>query len=319
MKKTERFRWAFIGAGSLAHSVAKEVTRSGRHEIVSVYTHTPEKCREFAASLGAKAAVSAEEAIGLETVDGVYVVTPHSSHVEYASLAIQMGKPVLCEKPLTIDLESTEKLLRLAEEKHVYLSEGMWTWFSPVAHQVKAWLDAGEYGDLQKIYAGFHMIGSKKVRRLWDPALGGGAILDIGVYPITYLYRLFGMPVSVTCKAELRGGVDIRDRIEMTFANGMKGQIGISLVDFWGLEGFCLKGNKASTNILFCHSANHAKLVRRNGPNEHFHADGSICNEFDCVAREVRTGQTESLLVPHKATLDVMKLMEECMRQAGMR
>ncbi len=313
----EKFRWAFIGAGKLAHSVAEEVTKSGRHEVVAVYSHTSEKCREFAESLGAKAAASAAAAIGSDNVDGVYVVTPHTSHVEYAPLATRMGKPVLCEKPLSINLKSTEELIRLAEEKKVYLSEAMWTWFSPVSHKVKEWLDAGEYGNLKKIFASFHMIGPKSAKRLWDPALGGGAILDIGIYPIAYLYRLFGMPESITCDAEVRGGVDVRDRIEMNFANGLKGEITISMLDVLGLEGFCLKGDKASTSMMFCHSSNSAKLVRKNGPNEDFHADGSICNEFDCVAREIRAGQTESLLVPHQATLDVMKLMEECLRQAG--
>ena len=145
----QAFRWAFIGTGRLAGQVAKEITASGRHRITSVYTRRPERCAEFAAAYGAYAAASAEEAVSRPDVDGVYIVTPHTSHAEYSLLSMRLGRPVLCEKPVTTDARQAAEMIRLSEEKGIYFSEAMWTWFSPVANKVKEWLDAGEYGEIR--------------------------------------------------------------------------------------------------------------------------------------------------------------------------
>lgn len=84
-------------------------------------------------------------------------MTPHTSHYEYARLSLLLGKPVLCEKPLTTSAALAEELTALAQERRVYLAEGMWTWFSPVAHQVRRWLDTGEYGEIQALTITYHM------------------------------------------------------------------------------------------------------------------------------------------------------------------
>ena len=104
------FCWAFIGAGTLAKQVAKEITASGNHKIVCVYTRNPEKCAAFAAEYGALAAKSAEQAISAPEVEGVYIVTPHTSHFAYAKLALELGKSVLCEKPAAVTLADAKEM-----------------------------------------------------------------------------------------------------------------------------------------------------------------------------------------------------------------
>ena len=314
----EKFRWAFIGAGTLAKSVAREIAASGRHEIASVYTRRAKKCEQFARRYGALAARDAREAISAPGVDAVYIVTPHTSHYEYARLSLLLGKPVLCEKPLTTSAALAEELTALAQERRVYLVEGMWTWFSPVAHQVRRWLDTGEYGEIQALTITYHMNAIHYAPRVTDPNTAGGALLDVGVYPITYLYRLFGAPTGIRCEGILKGGIDLGEEVHLTFAGGKTYTASVSIAGLRGLERLKIRGSRAKTDLFFYHSANAATLRRSGGGHETFRADGSILNEFDRVASEIREGRIESRYVPHRATVDVLRILDECRRQMGL-
>lgn len=315
MESKEAFHWCFIGAGTLANTVAKEILPSGRHRIAAVYTRRPQKCREFAGKYGAAAYDSAEGAISAPDVDGVYIVTPHTSHYEYAKLALSLGKPVLCEKPITVTAPAAAELFALAAERGVYLAEAMWTWFSPIAQKVIQWYDAGELGALYHAEARYHLDSRKYAARCTDPELAGGALLDVGIYPITYLYRLFGKPTEVRCTGRLEGGIDLCEDVTMSFSNGLTCTASVSMCDFKGLEKIRLDGSKGRVRYYFFHNANRVKLVRKHGPSEVFKADGGYLNEFDVVAGEIRDGLTQSLLVPPSATTDVMEILDECRRQ----
>ncbi len=315
----EKFRWALIGAGTLAKSVAREITASGRHEIAAVYTRRAEKCAQFARRYGALAAGDAREAISSPGVDAVYVVTPHTSHYEYTRLSLLLGKPVLCEKPLTTSAALAQELTALAQERRVYLAEGMWTWFSPVAHQVKRWLDAGEYGEIQTLTITYHMNSIRYAPRVTDPNTAGGALLDVGIYPVAYLYRLFGVPTAIRCEGILKDGIDLGEEVHLTFAGGKTYTASVSIADLRGLERLKIRGSKAKTSLLFYHSANAVSLRRKGGGREVFRADGSILNEFDRAAAEIREGRSESHYVPHQATVEVLRILDECRRQMGLR
>ena len=173
------FGWAFIGAGTLGTKVAKEITKSGRHKVVSVYVRNPEKRAVFAAQYGALAAETPEQAITADGVDGVYIVTPHTSHFAYTKLALELGKPVLCEKPVTTDAKQSAELIRLSREKGVFFAEAMWTWFAPVARQIKTWYDAGEYGEITSFRMNYHLKSINYAPRVSDPNLAGGALLMV--------------------------------------------------------------------------------------------------------------------------------------------
>lgn len=318
MMGASRFNWCFIGTGKLANIVAKEILPSGRHRIAAVYTRNPQKCRAFADQYGGVPYDSAKAAAGAPDVDGVYIVTPHTSHCEYAKLALSLGKPVLCEKPVTVAAPEAAELFALAEKNNVYLAEAMWTWFSPVAQKVKQWYDAGELGELYQAEARYHIDSRRYAARCTDPNLAGGALLDVGIYPITYLYRLFGRPVEIRCTGRLEGGIDLGEDITMTFSNGLTCTASVSMCDFKGLEKICLRGSRGRVKYYFFHSAKRVKLVRKGGGNEVFRADGGYLNEFDAAAGEIRGGLTKSLLVPPAATMDVMEILDECRRQLGL-
>lgn len=309
------FGWCFLGTGTLANNVAKEILPTGRHRIVTTYSRNPEKNRAFAAACGAVPCASVDEAVSDPAVDAVYVVTPHPSHFNLVKQALSLGKPVLCEKPLTITAAEAKELFDLAKEKGLYLAEAMWTWFAPTANRVKEWVDAGRFGTIKRVHLNYHMNGQNYAPRVTDPALAGGALLDIGVYPIHYLIRLFGMPAEVRCTGRLKGGIDWGEEIELLFADGLKARVSMSIDDWKGLERLRIQGSEASTSIWFFHMANAAKLKKGLRTLDRIQQYGGMRNEFDLVAEEIRQGRTESRFVPPSATLNTMRVVDECRTQ----
>lgn len=315
----DSFGWCFIGCGGLAGRVAAQITATGRHRIVSAWSPTAEHRQAFAARWGASAADTAAEAIAAPGADGVYVVTTHPGHYEYARLAVEAGKSVLCEKPFTVGAGQARSLLRLAEERGVYAAEAMWTWFAPAANAAKGWVDAGRFGRFSRIEGVYRMGHEGLASRLTDPAQAGGALLDIGVYPVCYLYRLFGMPLSVRCEGEVRHGIDWRESIELAFPGGEQGRVDVSILDQGETARIHLAGDKARLELDRFYGADRAVLTMADGSTETVAGDGSYVCEFDAVAREIRQGLVQSRLVPHRATLDVMEILDECRRQMGLR
>ncbi len=314
----EKFGWCFIGCGKLAGIVAEQIVASGRHRIVSAYTRRMAQCEEFAAKFDCAACATAEEAIRMPGVDAVYVVTPHSSHYVYTKQALELGRPVLNEKAFTVTAADTKALIDLAKEKELYLAEAMWTWFAPVAHQVKAWLDAGEFGDGLTVELSLRGDGRNYAPRVTEPAAGGGALLDVGVYVLTYLYRLFGKPAKVECRGLVANGIDEEEDFTLTFPDGRVVTATAAVCDPQGRNYLTIRGDRASVHMDGFHYADSADLIRQDGTTEHFEGRGDYLNEFDLVAGEIRAGRKESRYQPLAVTLDVMAIMDECRRQMGL-
>lgn len=318
MNDNGMFNWCFIGAGTLAKIVAKEILASGRHRIAAVYTRNFQKCQAFAEAFGAAAYESAESAICAPEVDGVYIVTPHNSHYEYAKLALSLGKPVLCEKPVTVTAVESEELFALAQEKGIYLAEAMWTWFSPIARKVKEWVDTSALGVVNRVEIYYRCDSRGYAPRCSDPNTAGGAVLDIGVYPLTYLYRLFGKPEKIQCVGALGGGIDLWEDVTLTFSGGLTCTASISMCDPSNRVELYMEGDQGQVRCGNFNAAREAELIREDGTREVFQAEGGYLNEFDTVAGEIRQGQVQSPLVPPSSTVEVMKMMDECRRQMGL-
>lgn len=315
----QAFGWCFIGCGRLAKQVADQLAASGAHRVVSVYARNAEKTEAFATQYGAAACKSAAEAMTWPGVEGVYIVTPHNSHFAYAKLALTLNRPVLCEKAFTVDAAEARELAALAREKRLYLAEAMWTWFSPVAQRVKRWIDAGELGQMQTASICCHQNSVGYAPRVTDPNAAGGALLDMGVYAVTYLYRLFGMPSKVRCTGTLSDGIDWGEEIELRFPSGLCGTASVSIRDANGGRKLLLQGTRATVEVPEFNCAQTAWLRRADGTEERATGDGGYQNEFDLTAAEIRQGLTESRFVPLQATVDVMEILQECRAQMGLR
>ena len=316
------FNWCFIGCGKLAHTVAEQMKKHGGHKILTCYTRDFQKCREFADKYGAVAYENAAGAISADGVDGVYIVTPHNAHFRFSKLALELGKPVLCEKAFTVTAKETEELIALAKERGIYLCEAMWTWFSTAANKVKHWIDSGEIGKISGADFTYHMMSVNYAPRNSDPRRAGGALLNITVYPIAYAYRLFGYPSTIESKGKIVNGIDHGEEIKMTFGGGEVVNISASMVDTDGFEKMTIYGDRGKIKAPLYHASGIASLHRGLFNSKLYLSGGKFLNsymdEFDKVAEEIRRGLTESEVYPLKSTLDIMKIMDEIREQIGL-
>lgn len=308
-----KFRWAYIGSGNIANSTAKEIVK-GNHVITSVYGRNFDKAIDFANKYNAQAFDNFDKAVNRDDVDGVYIATPHTSHVDYAVRAMELGKPVLCEKPVGVTAKDVDLLIDTAKRTQVYFCEAMWTWFSDVALKVKEWADTKAIGEIKDVTINYAFPGilMPKNSRVLTPSTAGGALLDIGIYPITYCYNLFGVPKNITCKGTLRKGIDIKETVILEY-NSFKCTLNMSLCTL--KENCLIKGSAGEISLpVFFHMASKAILKNRNGKIV-FNGKTDYLTEFTRAAEEIRAGKTESEYIPFAATRACMEIMDECRRQ----
>ena len=187
MPDKKKVRWAILGAGKIAHKFAQDFTVLQGAALVGVAASDVERARAFAAQYNIPHAYSYEDLYNSPDVDAVYIATTHNFHYAQCRRCLEAGKAVLCEKPITINDAEFKKLAALAKEKNVFLMEAMWMYFLPALQQAKAWLDAGRIGALKALQVDFGFaMPNDPDGRLYNPALAGGALLDIGVYAIAF-------------------------------------------------------------------------------------------------------------------------------------
>ncbi|MBQ7295807.1 MAG: Gfo/Idh/MocA family oxidoreductase [Clostridia bacterium] len=311
-----KFRWAYIGCGSIADKTARSILK-GEHKIVTVYSRNYDKAKAFAAKHGGRVCKTAQEAICFESVDAVYIATPHTSHVEYSLIALKNKKPVLCEKPVGICTKDVELLINTAKENDTYFAEAMWSWFSDTSLTLKRWIETGKIGRVQKIKIHHEYPGLKKKpdSRVLDPMTAGGALLDIGIYPITYCYNFFGVPDKIECEGVLEGGIDIKENIRLHYGT-MQCELHVSFERL--NESFVAEGTEGKIHLPMFHVAP-AVILKGNKMNRVSFGKTTYLNEFDRVADEIRQGKKQSDYVPFESTLECMKIMDECRQQLGLK
>lgn len=312
----KKFRWAYVGCGSIAESTARSILK-GNHLITAVYSRNSCKAEAFAEKYNAKAYESFEELLLAKgEYDAVYIATPHTAHVEFAVEALKRKIPVLCEKPVGVSASDVELLISTAKENDTYFAEAMWTWFSDTALGVKKRVKNGSVGKVKQveIYYAFHGLAKKPDSRVRNPMTAGGALLDIGIYPITYCYNLFGYPDKISCKGEIRDGIDVNEKVVLSY-----GDFECTLhISFEYLkEQFSLKGSNGNIFIPAFHVSPYALLYGKKGIKLTF-GKTTYLNEFNRCADEIRSNMKESAYIPFNATLDCMKIMDECRRQMGL-
>ena len=202
-----------------------------------------------------------------EGVNAAYIAVTADKHLDYIRLCLNAGVPVLCEKPFTVNAGEAEQAFALAKEKGLYLCEAMWTWFNAPALTVRTWLP--KIGAVKKVTAKYCVPISGNPR-LVDPARLGGALVDIGVYPIRYTYELFGMPKKIVCEGSVEGGVDHKEKVTL-FYDGFEAVLEIDMDEFKGEE-FVIEGEKGCIRVPWFHAAQEVLLT---GEEEARFEDGS--------------------------------------------
>ncbi|MFB6098792.1 MAG: Gfo/Idh/MocA family protein, partial [Salinibacter sp.] len=210
--KTMTIHWGILGTGNIARLVAEDLQLLAEAELTAVGSRAQVRADAFGDTFDVPRRYSSYEALVADSdLDVIHVATPHSSHLEHASMALEAGTAVLCEKPLVLNADQAEQLIGTARRHEQFLMEAMWTRFLPVMDDVRHLIHEEQIlGDVHLLQADIGVTASfDPDHRLFDPALGGGALLDLGVYPIAFAFDLFGPPDSVASSSVLGStGVD---------------------------------------------------------------------------------------------------------------
>jgi predicted dehydrogenase len=183
----KKIRWGIAGTGRIAHSFAQDLRFVGEAELVAVGSRSAAAAGQFAQTYGIpRAHAGYDRLMDDPEVDALYIATPHSFHLAHATAALRAGQAVLCEKPLTLNPNECRTLMAVAAETGGYLMEGMWTYFLPAIQQAVEWVRAGRIGRLCHVQAdfGYPQLPYDPARREYNAALGGGCMLEMGIYPV---------------------------------------------------------------------------------------------------------------------------------------
>ncbi|MCX4968989.1 Gfo/Idh/MocA family oxidoreductase [Streptomyces sp. NBC_00654] len=321
-------RWGVLATGGIAASFTADVQSMPDAEVVAVASRTDASAKAFADRFGiGRAYGSWAELVADDTVDIVYVATPHSAHREAAGLALEAGKHVLCEKAFTLDTRQAEELVALARERGLFLMEAMWTYCNPVIRRMTELVRDGAIGEIRTVQADFGFAGDfGPGHRLRDPALGGGALLDLGVYPVSFAHLLLGEPDRVQADALLSPeGVDLNTGMLLGWDSGATALLSCSIVGHHPTAATVIG---TAGRIDFPHSFFYPErfVLHRAGaePEEITTGPGpqgltGLQYEAAEVMRAVRAGESESPLVPLDGSLAVMRTLDAVRDRIGVR
>lgn len=315
-------RWGIIGAGGIASQFAHSVREFTRAQLVAVGSRHKDRAERFATAHGIPTThVGYRDLVEDKQVDAVYVATPHSEHREHALLAIRAGKHVLVEKSFTRNAAEAREVFDAAREAGVFVMEAMWTRFLPHVAALHQVIDSGEIGDIVNIRADHgQFFAFDPASRLYDPALAGGALLDLGVYPVAWAHDFLGVPSQVHAFGQLTStGVDGQVSMVLEYGEGTQATLSTTLwsktpttSSISGTEGYIRVAGPFYAPTSF-------RLARRDGREWTFDQPAQRGLQYEAaeVARRIADGDTESPRMSWQGTLDVMTTMDEIRRQVG--
>jgi predicted dehydrogenase len=318
-------RWGILGAGSIAKSFSKGVNALPDAQLIAVGSRDAAKSNTFADEFGIKNRHAGYDALVNDPeVDAVYVATPHPFHKEHSLLALNAGKPVLCEKPFTINVGELEEVVKVARERKLFLMEGMWTRYFPLMYKVRELLKEGAIGEPRMLQADFGFrSGINPEGRLFNPELGGGALLDVGVYVTSLASMVFGEPERITGLTTLgETGVDEQSAMVFGYKSG-------------ALSVLCTAVRTNTPHVAYINGTDgritiqspwwkpeKMTLSRSGKPDEEINLpmESSGFNyEAAEVGRCLRAGKLESDVMPLEESLGIMRTMDTLRSQWGLK
>lgn len=320
----EKIRWGVLSTGKIAHTFAKALQATVGAELYAVSSRSKEKAAAFAEEYGfEKYYGSTEEMLADENVQAVYIASPMSCHYGDAVKCLNAGKHVLCEKTVTLCTKQLEELLSLAKEKKLFFMEAMWMKTLPHYLQAKKWAEEGRIGRIKMIKSDFlNLCEGDPEDRLFRNDLGGGALLDLGVYNLSFSMAFLGNePEEISALAVMKNDVDYNDCVTLKYKDAFASMA-------FGFD--CRSENTAVIvgekgviqfgNWFFC--SEYVSLYDNNNrliETKHFpHPRTGYEYEIREVCRCLREGLSESPLVPHSDTLAVMKVIDRIKIQTGL-
>ena len=316
-------RWGILATGSIAKTFARGLAADPLARLVAVGSRNAAGAAAFAKEFGCRAHASYAALCADPEVDVIYVASPHTGHREHALQAIASGKAVLIEKPFAVNEEQSREIIAAARRQGVFCMEAMWSRFLPTHRQLAEWIAAGAIGEVRLVTAdfGFRCNGDP-ASRLMDPALAGGALLDVGVYTIALAWSVFGRaPATIAASATLGStGVDEQMAMTLGWSNGALANLTCAVRTNTRHDAF-IYGTAGRIELPDFWHGTKAILQRDGQPMQTLDlpfVGNGYTHEAMEVGRCLRAGLRESPIVPLDESLAIMRVMDECRRQVGL-
>ena len=318
------FRWGILASGGIAQAFARDLSYFNNHIVAAVGSRSKESAAAFATEFpGCVAYGSYEELVSDPTLDAIYVATPHPYHVSNTVLALNAGKPVLCEKPFTINAAEAKQMKAAADANGVALMEAMWARFLPHMHRVREILASGVLGDIWAVEADHgQRLSDYANPRHWEPSLGGGALLDLGIYPISFAHMVLGKPDSITSSATFTDkGVDASSTAIFNYKSGAQAILTSNMMVSTPCRAtICGTLGKIEIDRTFYNPAA-MRVIMHDGTTTEYPSDYNghglreQAKEFE---RVVRSGAMSSPILTPDESIQIMGSLDEIRRQIGL-
>lgn len=318
------FNVGIMGSGNIAGIMAGTINKMKNVRAYAVASRQQVHADVFAGKYGCKKAYgSYADLVADKKVDLIYVATPHSEHYENVKMCLEAGKPVLCEKAFTLNAAQAEELVRIAAEHKVFLAEAMWTRYMPMLTTIREVIGSGIIGEPKTLTANLGYVISSK-ERLTNLALGGGALLDVGVYTINFALMIFGHNISkiASCCTFTETGVDEQNAICLQYYDGKVANLNSSMVSLsdrqgiiYGTKGFAVVENINNFESIAVYDKQYKKVASYKCPKQ----ISGYEYEVEACIEAIKCGQIECAQMPHSETLRVMRIMDEIRSQWGMK
>ena len=318
------FSWGILGPGGIAQAFAKDLTFIEGHTIGAVGSRSLANAQHFANTFGGTAYGSYEELVADSGIDAIYVATPHPAHHDNVILALNAGKPVLCEKPFAVNAQQAQAMVDAAAKNKVALMEAMWARFLPHYAKVREIVASGVLGPILSIHADHgQRLADQGIARLVDPQLAGGALLDLGIYPISFAHMILGNPTSITSKAVMTDrGVDAQTSMIFSYDNGAQAVLTTTMIEqtpcravVAGLHGWL------EIDRTFYNPAS-MRVILNDGPVTEYpsaYVGHGLREQAESFKQIVQSGAVESKDLTWKDTVDIMKSMDTVRSQIGLK
>lgn len=318
------FKWGILGPGGIATAFAEDLKKLEAHSIAAVGSRTLSNAQSFAHNFGGTAYGSYEELVADPQVDAIYVATPHPAHKENVILALNAGKPVLCEKPFAVNASEAQQMVDAAASNGVALMEAMWARFLPHYAKVREIVASGVLGKIHTIQADHgQRLADQNIPRLVEPSLAGGALLDLGIYPVSFAHMILGNPTKITSTAVLTDkGVDAQTSMIFDYADGAQAVLNTTMIEqtpcravVAGLNGWL------EIDRTFYNPASMRVVLNDGSVTEYpsTYIGHGLREQAESFKQLVRSGQQQSQILNWQDTVDIMKTLDQVRTQIGLK
>ncbi|WP_367132874.1 Gfo/Idh/MocA family protein [Saccharothrix sp. HUAS TT1] len=313
-----KLRWGVVATGGIADVVTGDLRLLPDVEVLAVSSRSLPKAETFAAKHAIPRAYGDyADLLADPDVDVVYVATPHVQHHAVTRAALEAGKHVLCEKPATLTLPDLQDVVDLARERGLFFMEAIWTRFNPLIVRMTELIAEGAIGEVRSVRADFGFtLEHDPAHRLWNRALGGGSLFDLGIYPVSFAHLLLGEPESVAAHGRLVDGVDAELGVLLGYPGGAHALLGSSLVS-------PLKSNAVvygTSGLVELPEAlyNPSRIVVNGVEHTHEQEGAGYVPQLREVVGRVRAGETESPAMRPAESLAILRTLTRAAEQVGL-